>query len=113
MSASTTEVVIEAAHFDPVTIAHTARKHKLPSEASKRFERGVDPTLGPVAAQRVAELLVRYGGGTIASTATILGLADATRSRSRSMPRCRAAIAGFEIDQADSRQRADSWSAAR
>ena len=58
MSASTTAVVIEAAHFDPVTIARSARRHKLPSEASKRFERGVDPRSRPVAAQRVADLLV-------------------------------------------------------
>lgn len=37
------EVVIEAAHFDAISIARTARRHKLSSEASKRFERGVDP----------------------------------------------------------------------
>ena len=42
----TTEVVIEAAHFDPISIARTARRHKLASEASKRFERGVDPEAG-------------------------------------------------------------------
>ncbi|NJP81551.1 phenylalanine--tRNA ligase subunit beta, partial [Streptomyces sp. AA8] len=39
----TTEVVVEAAHFDPVAIARAVRRHKLPSEAAKRFERGVDP----------------------------------------------------------------------
>ena len=39
----TTDVVIEAAHFDPISIARTARRHKLSSEASRRFERGVDP----------------------------------------------------------------------
>lgn len=59
----TTDVVIEAAHFDPVTVARTARRHRLYSESSKRFERGVDPMLAPVAATRVAELLVKYGGG--------------------------------------------------
>ena len=37
-------MLIEAAHFDPASIARTARRHKLPSEASRRFERGVDPT---------------------------------------------------------------------
>ncbi|MBA3266322.1 MAG: phenylalanine--tRNA ligase subunit beta [Nocardioidaceae bacterium] len=73
MSATTTDVLIEAAHFDPATIARSARRHKLPSEASKRFERGADPTLGPVAARRVAELLTRYGGGTIAETGTVVG----------------------------------------
>ena len=73
MGTSTTDVVIEAAHFDPVSIARTARRHKLPSEASRRFERGVDPTIAAVAALRVASLLVRFGGGTIAATATVVG----------------------------------------
>ncbi|MFT4188239.1 MAG: phenylalanine--tRNA ligase subunit beta [Aeromicrobium sp.] len=62
---TSTDVVIEAAHFDPVTIFHAERRHKLPSEASKRFERGVDPALTLVAAARVAELLVELAGGTL------------------------------------------------
>ncbi|MBI9115426.1 phenylalanine--tRNA ligase subunit beta [Sanguibacter suaedae] len=61
---STTDVLVEAAHFDAVSVARTARRHKLPSEAAKRFERGVDPRLAGVAAQRVVELLVELGGGT-------------------------------------------------
>lgn len=65
VQADTTDVVIEAAHFDPVSVARTARRHRLPSESSKRFERGVDPELPPVAAARVAQLLVRYGGGEL------------------------------------------------
>ena len=43
ISDSTTRVLVEAAWFDPVSIARTQRRHKLPSEASKRFARGVDP----------------------------------------------------------------------
>jgi phenylalanyl-tRNA synthetase beta chain len=73
MGAATTSVVVEAAHFDPVAIARGTRRHKLPSEASKRFERGIDPTIGPVAARRVADLLVLLGGGRVASSATIVG----------------------------------------
>lgn len=65
VTADTTDVLIEAAHFDPVSIARTARRHKLPSEASRRFERGVDTELQAVAAQRAAELMVEYGGGEI------------------------------------------------
>src|SRR5690606_38161676 len=64
---STTDILIEAASFDPVSIARTSRRHKLPSEASKRFERGVDPLVGQAAAQRMAELLVELAGGTIDS----------------------------------------------
>ncbi|MBT0995870.1 phenylalanine--tRNA ligase subunit beta [Cellulomonas sp. DKR-3] len=61
---TTTDVLVEAAHFDPVTVARSARRHKLPSEAAKRFERGVDPRLARVAVARVVELLTEHGGGT-------------------------------------------------
>ena len=64
ISETTENVLIEAAHFDQTSVARTSRRHKLPSEASKRFERGVDTQLAPVAAQRVVDLLVEYGGGT-------------------------------------------------
>lgn len=64
---TTSDVLLEAAHFDQITVARTSRRHKLPSEASKRFERGVDPRLTDYAAQRAAELLVEYGGGAIDS----------------------------------------------
>ncbi|KAM9864001.1 phenylalanine--tRNA ligase subunit beta [Leucobacter sp. BZR 635] len=62
---ATTDVLIEAATFDPITIARTHRRHKLPSEASKRFERGVDPLVARAAAQRMVDLLVELAGGTV------------------------------------------------
>ncbi|KUN84877.1 phenylalanine--tRNA ligase subunit beta [Streptomyces bungoensis] len=61
---ATTDVVIEAAHFDAVSIARTARRHRLSSEASRRFERGVDPQAAAAAAQRTVDLLVLLAGGT-------------------------------------------------
>ncbi|MEU9387186.1 phenylalanine--tRNA ligase subunit beta, partial [Streptomyces sp. NPDC048279] len=61
---ATSDVVIEAAHFDAVAIARTARRHKLSSEASRRFERGVDPQAAAAAAQRTVDLLVLLAGGT-------------------------------------------------
>jgi phenylalanyl-tRNA synthetase beta chain len=64
VDSATTSVLIESAHFLPVPIARAARRHKLPSEASKRFERGVDPDLAAVAAQSAVDLLVRLGGAT-------------------------------------------------
>jgi phenylalanyl-tRNA synthetase beta chain len=64
MSETTRNVLIEAATFDSVSIARTARRQKLPSEASRRFERGVDPLVPFVAARRVADLMVEYAGGT-------------------------------------------------
>ena len=60
----TTAVLIESAHFDPVSIAYTARRHKLPSEASRRYERGVDDALADLAAQRAVSLLVELAGAT-------------------------------------------------
>ncbi|MEU1973615.1 phenylalanine--tRNA ligase subunit beta [Microbacterium sp. NPDC019599] len=65
MGPETRNVLIEAATFDTVSIARTARRHKLPSEASRRFERGVDPLIPFVAARRVADLMVEYAGGTL------------------------------------------------
>lgn len=90
VSGTTTDVILEAATFDPVSVARTARRHRLPSEASKRFERGVDPQLPLIAARRAADLLVEHGGGTLqepatdegavsAPTATTLALGDAER----------------------------------
>ena len=64
ITTETTDVLVEAATFDPVSIARSARRHKLPSEASRRFERGVDPRVSAPAAQRVVDLLVEWGGGT-------------------------------------------------
>ncbi|MFG2605327.1 phenylalanine--tRNA ligase subunit beta [Streptomyces sp. NPDC048514] len=61
---ATSDVVVEAAHFDAVSIARTARRHKLSSEASRRFERGVDPQAAAAAAQRTVDLLVLLAGGT-------------------------------------------------
>ena len=60
---STTDILLEAAHFDAVSIARSSRRHKLHSEAAKRFERGTDPLLPAIAAQRAVDLLVQYGGG--------------------------------------------------
>lgn len=63
IDSTSVNVLVEAANFDPVSIARTARRHKLPSEASRRFERGVDPAVAPVAAARVVDLLVELAGG--------------------------------------------------
>ncbi|MEY2848570.1 MAG: hypothetical protein RI885_1235 [Actinomycetota bacterium] len=60
----TVDVLIEAANFDPVSIGRSARRHKLISEASRRFERGVDPDVAEAAAARVVQLLVELAGGT-------------------------------------------------
>ncbi|GAA2994572.1 phenylalanine--tRNA ligase subunit beta [Streptomyces drozdowiczii] len=78
--AHTAEVVIEAAHFDAISIARTARRHKLPSEASKRFERGVDPQAAAAAAQRTVDLLVLLAGGTAEAGVTEVSAPSAPRT---------------------------------
>jgi phenylalanyl-tRNA synthetase beta chain len=57
ISADTTDVLLEAAFFDPMTIARSSKRHALRSEASNRFERGVDPQLALRAAARYAAIL--------------------------------------------------------
>ncbi len=69
----TSDVLLEAANWDPPSVARAARRHKLPSEAAKRFERGVDPALAPMAAEHAARLLVRYGGGGIVAGRSDVG----------------------------------------
>jgi phenylalanyl-tRNA synthetase beta chain len=61
----TTAVLLEAAHWEPTGVARTARRHRLPSEAAKRFERGVDPEMTVVALARAADLLCEYGGARV------------------------------------------------
>ncbi|GAB2855756.1 phenylalanine--tRNA ligase subunit beta [Nocardioides pacificus] len=96
LSETTTEVLIEAACFDPVSIFRTQRRHKLPSEASKRFERGVDPELAAYAADRVATLLVEHGGGTLDEGVTVVGEAPARRTVSMALD-LPARITGMDI----------------
>ncbi|HXH79343.1 phenylalanine--tRNA ligase subunit beta [Nocardioides sp.] len=73
VSASTTRVLIEAAHWDATSMFRTGRRHRLTSEAGKRNERGVDPTICEAAADRVVELLAEHGGGTIDPGVTVVG----------------------------------------
>ncbi|GAB2683547.1 phenylalanine--tRNA ligase subunit beta [Thalassiella azotivora] len=73
VSESTRDVLVESAWFDPVSVARTARRHRLPSEASKRFERGVDSRLQAAAAELAVRLLVEHGGGVADPAVTDVG----------------------------------------
>jgi phenylalanyl-tRNA synthetase beta chain len=57
ISESTTEIALEAVRFDPVCVARNSRRHKLSSEASRRLERSVDPSLAQFASARFVQLL--------------------------------------------------------
>ncbi len=80
MSETTTDVLVEVASWDPVSMFRTGRRHKLTSEAGKRNERGVDPTIPEAAADRVVELLVAHGGGIAHPGVTKVGRAPAPRT---------------------------------
>jgi phenylalanyl-tRNA synthetase beta chain len=101
---STTAVLIESAHFDPVSIAYTARRHRLPSEASRRYERGVDDALADVAAERAVSLLVELAGAVADPEVTDV---DVRRSREpiRLDPQLPSRIAGVDYAAAAVRRR--------
>ncbi|WP_420619606.1 phenylalanine--tRNA ligase subunit beta [Candidatus Poriferisocius sp.] len=75
ISADTRSVLLEAAWWDPMTIARTARRLGLRSEASARFERGADPDIIPLALDRFAELAAALG------STTAPGMIDAAGNR--------------------------------
>ena len=70
---STKEILLEAAYFLPASIRRTARDLNLQSDASYRFERGVDPDMILRASQRAAELMGEIAGGTPAKEIHVAG----------------------------------------
>ncbi len=90
----TTTIALEAAHFAAGEVARMARRHKLSSEASRRFERGVDRVLAPYASARAASLLLEFGGGTYLGMtaveapyeATVVNMASNEPSQVAGMP---------------------------
>lgn len=67
----TSKIAVEAVHFEPISIAKNSRRHKLSSEASRRFERGVDPKLAEVASARASMLLIELGSAKYVGTSTV------------------------------------------
>src|SRR5690554_2876621 len=64
---STTNIFIESAYFDPVSIRRTAKRHGLSTDASFRFERGVDPNIADYALRRAVILILEIAGGQVTS----------------------------------------------
>ena len=112
MSGTTTSVLVEAAHWDAVSMFRTGRRHKITSEAGKRNERGVDPTICEAAADRVVELLVEHGGGTVDPGVTVVGTPPAMPVDRRSPATCAARVSGMPITE-EQRSSACARSAAR
>ncbi|MEY4137106.1 MAG: hypothetical protein RL205_1234, partial [Actinomycetota bacterium] len=94
---TTTSIALEAAHFSAEVVARMARRHKLSSEASRRFERGVDRQLAPYASARAASLLLQYGGGRyVGMTAVEAPVSEAVITMPVSEP---STVAGMPIDE--------------
>jgi phenylalanyl-tRNA synthetase beta chain len=68
ISETTTEIALEAVRFDPVCVAKNSRRHKLSSEASRRLERGVDPSLAEFASARFVQLLTSHSSAKHVAT---------------------------------------------
>jgi len=67
ITSQTTSLFLESAYFNPVSIRKTAKYHGISTDASFRFERGIDPNITTYALKRAALLIVEIAGGTIAS----------------------------------------------
>jgi phenylalanyl-tRNA synthetase beta chain len=68
--ADSTDVLLEAAVWDPAAVSRTQRRLHLPSEAARRYERGVDPAISVAALDRCAALLADIAGGAVSPTLT-------------------------------------------
>jgi phenylalanyl-tRNA synthetase beta chain len=70
MRDDSTDVLLEAAVWDPAAVSRTARRLRLPSEAARRYERHVDPAISVAALDRCATLLAGIAGGEVSPTLT-------------------------------------------
>ena len=67
----TTEIALEAVRFNPVAIAQNSRRHRISSEASRRLERGVDPSLAELASARFVQLLTEHSSAQHVETVCV------------------------------------------
>lgn len=100
ISADTTSVVLEAAYFDPASVALTARRQLLRTESSARFERGMDPEAPPRAAARAARLIRELAGGSVSETVADAYPVEIQRQRITLRPRRTDALLGVPITAA-------------
>lgn len=101
VSAKTSSIFLESAVFNPRSVRKTAREHGLHTDASFRFERGVDPELTRYSLERAALLIKEVAGGSISmevADCSVLGPTGSTVSLS--LEKCRN-ITGVEFDQAE------------
>ncbi len=100
VSATTTQVLLESAYFEPRGILRTSRRLLLPTEASIRFSRGTDPEGAGPAAARAARLMVEWGGGSVLRGAIDVG-GPPPRRHVSVRPSRASALIGHEVSAAD------------
>jgi phenylalanyl-tRNA synthetase beta chain len=100
VSASTTEVLLESAWFEPRGILRTSRRLLLPTEAAIRFSRGTDPEGTGPAADRAARLMVEWAGGVVVPDVSDVGAAP-LRRHIAVRPARASLVLGHEISASD------------
>lgn len=81
VSETTTDVLLESALFDPMSVRRASRALKMVSDSSHRFERGVDPLSVDIASRRAAKLIGQIAGGTVAHGVVRLGAVPQSRPK--------------------------------
>ncbi len=104
ISDETTEIAIESAIFDPVSIRRTGHRYALRSEASLRFEKGQEFRLARIGADRVAQLTVAWAGGSVAKGRIDTAPLEPEPSRLAFRPRRVSKLLGADVAEADQRE---------
>src|SRR5690606_5900588 len=94
--ADTTDVALEVAHFDPISVRRSGTRHKLVTDARTRNERGVDPNLQRLASARLSALIAELAGGRVHPGITDTA-ADIVRQPVRFSPARVEALMGFAV----------------
>jgi phenylalanyl-tRNA synthetase beta chain len=101
---STTNIVLEAAYFNPTAVRATARKLSLSTDSSYRFERGVDPQGVEYAALRAIDLIIEVAGGTVDGVMLTQGQFVETVSEIQIKPDNLRKFIGFDVSDEEIKQ---------
>jgi phenylalanyl-tRNA synthetase beta chain len=105
---ATTDIVLEAAYFNPTSVRATARKLSLSTDSSYRFERGVDPQGVEYAALRAIDLILEVAGGTVDGPMIVAGQFVETVSEIRIKPDRIRKFIGFDVSDEQIQQALES-----
>lgn len=105
---ATVDIVLEAAYFNPSSVRSTARKLKLSSDSSYRFERGVDPLGVEAAAMRAVDLILEVAGGAVEGKMLVVGSPVDTIDTVQIQPDVVRKFIGFEVSDSVIRQAFES-----